>query len=90
MCDIEAYSCILCQNGKLPWTPSTLSKISFQNNKIIDAEFKCETQTKKRKNMKLRGYNELEKILPHWFQEMHSLFIYFNAYFFICCIKAYT
>jgi hypothetical protein len=58
--------------------------------KITDAEFKCKAQIKKRKNMMLGAYDELEKILPDGFQQMHSLFIYFNVYFFICCIKAYT
>jgi hypothetical protein len=44
----------------------------LSKEKITDAEFKCGAQVKKRKNIKVVDYDELEKILPEWFQQMHS------------------
>jgi hypothetical protein len=44
----------------------------LSKEKITDAEVKCRAQAKLRKNMKVGAYDELEKILPEWFQQMHS------------------
>jgi hypothetical protein len=57
----------------------------FAKEKIEDAEFKCGAQAKKRKNMELGAYNELEKILLEWFQQMCPLFL-FNYFLtiFVC------
>jgi hypothetical protein len=37
--------------------PSTISKIMLSKEKITDAEFKCEAQSKERKNLKLVAYS---------------------------------
>jgi hypothetical protein len=34
---------------------------------------------KKRKNIKVGAYDELEKILPEWFQQMHSYIVPING-----------
>jgi hypothetical protein len=61
---------------KIPRPPSTLSRIMLSKEKAADAEYKCGTQTKKRKNMKLRAYSELGKILLEWFQQMMLCFLF--------------
>jgi hypothetical protein len=49
-----------------------LSKIVLPKEKLTNAEFNCRAQAKLRKNMKVGAYDELEKVLPEWFQQMHS------------------
>jgi hypothetical protein len=57
--------------------PSILSRTLLSKEKAADAEYKCGTQTKKRKGMELGAYSELGKILLEWFQQMMLLFYYF-------------
>jgi hypothetical protein len=63
MGDIKAYPYILYVEmaNCLGLLPSTLSKFMLSKEKITDAEFKCEAQTNKRKNMKLGAYDELKR-----------------------------
>jgi hypothetical protein len=65
----------------IPLPPFTLRRIMLSKGKARDAEYKCGTQTKKRKNMKLGACSELGKILLEWFQQMILCFsIYFLCF----------
>jgi hypothetical protein len=56
----------------------TLSKIRFSKEKITDAKFKYGAQAKKRENMKLKAYDELEKNSAAMIQtNVFSIFILF-------------
>jgi hypothetical protein len=53
-------------------TPSSLSRIALNKNKIIEGETECGAHSKKSMNIKLGANKGLEKILLHWFQQVRS------------------
>jgi hypothetical protein len=74
----------------VPLPPSTLSRIMLSKGNARDTEYKCGTQTKKRKSMKLGAYSELAKILLEWFQQMMVCFYSFNFFMnFVMCVSLF-
>jgi hypothetical protein len=70
----------------LALAPSSLSRIMFNKNKIIEGEIKCGAHSKKRMNPKLGTNEGLENMLLQRFQQMCSVNL--PTYRSIICQKA--